>query len=315
MNNRFIHNAPSSYTANNPTELLGIIKTMLGHPVINIEVSDEQIYMCIQKTMELFGEYHFSGSNKAYHVIVINSEEATNGVFDLSNRGIYSVSKIVRTGMNVRAALQKDSSALWVWDIVKGFATPGYNCGMSNRGANIFGGDLGYLEQVMQRQKMLEEYIDPLPDYWYNDSTGQLRVFNSFNIGDFIVIETWTKGFVDVGQALGSNTAGQAVTGVDSTQHSIADIYQNPGLGAHSVPVAGGRSERPHGSYNNRWVKEYSTEMVKYTWGNILAKHQGMFSAGGTTIDGMRMMDQAQMNMDKLREEVEEHDMPILLMG
>lgn len=304
--------SPTSYTAHNPTQLMNVIKSMLGAPVINIELDDNQILLCIQKTLELFGEYHFNGSNKTYHVIKIETEDGTKGTFDLSGRGIYAVSQIVRSSMNIKNALTS-SSSLWVWDIIKGFATPGSNCG--SRGYDVFGGDLGYLEMVLQRQKMLEELINPMPDFWFNDNTGQLKIFDSFKVGDIVVLETWTKSYVDVHEAMGPTIAGTAQTGNSGKQASLTDIYNNPHASVRdSVAIAGGFDDTVHGSYNNRWVKEYATNLVKHTLGNVLAKHQNMFSGGGTTVDGLRMMDQAQVEMDKLREEVEELDMPIMFM-
>lgn len=308
-------NLPSSYTANNPTELCNIIKTSLGYPVINIEVADEQIFMCIHKALELFSEYHFNGTNKTYQVISITDKEGTRGVFDLRNRSIFAITQIIRSSRSIRNALKTDSSALWVWDIVRGFATPGSNCGFGSNGANIFGGDLSYMEQVFQRQKMLEEYLDPLPDFWYNDSTGQLQIFDNINVGDIIVVEAWVKPYPET-PSTNSSYVGGGYAGIDSKQTTIEQDYHNPNLAGIPASYAGGYDPTVNGSYNNRWVKEYATNLVKYLHGNILAKHQNTMNIGGTTIDGLRMMDQAQNEMDKLREELEELDIPVgIIMG
>ena len=58
----------SGYVTNNPRELKDAILRRLGAPVINVEVTEDQIYDCIQRALELYGEYHFDGVNKGYKV-------------------------------------------------------------------------------------------------------------------------------------------------------------------------------------------------------------------------------------------------------
>nr|DAF95453.1 MAG TPA: neck protein [Myoviridae sp. ctCo31] len=43
----------------NPRQLKDLILRRLGAPVINIEITEEQIYDCIYRALELYGEYHY----------------------------------------------------------------------------------------------------------------------------------------------------------------------------------------------------------------------------------------------------------------
>ncbi|APD20561.1 head-tail adaptor Ad2 [Klebsiella phage KPV15] len=62
-----------SYNTYNPKTLKDAILRRLGAPVINVEVTEDQIYDCIQRALELYGEYHFNGLNKGYQVFWLSS--------------------------------------------------------------------------------------------------------------------------------------------------------------------------------------------------------------------------------------------------
>ena len=51
--------------------LLNWIKSSLGAPIINLEITDEQIYLCIDEAIELFAEYAY-GDNYEVKVFEFN---------------------------------------------------------------------------------------------------------------------------------------------------------------------------------------------------------------------------------------------------
>lgn len=63
--------------------------------------------------------------------------------------------------------------------------------------------------------------------------------------------------------------------------------------------------------YNDRWMKEYTTAIFKRQWGQNLIKFEGMQLPGGVTINGRQIYDDAQLDIDRLREAIRsEHEMP-----
>ncbi|MGC3777864.1 neck protein, partial [Escherichia coli] len=74
-------------------------------------------------------------------------------------------------------------------------------------GPNAFGADLGYFTQLTTYWSMMQDMLAPLPDFWFNDATGQLKIMGNFQLGDVIVVECWTKSYIDVDKMVG-NTAG-----------------------------------------------------------------------------------------------------------
>jgi len=63
--------------------------------------------------------------------------------------------------------------------------------------------------------------------------------------------------------------------------------------------------------YNDMWLKEYSTALIKQQWGQNLIKFEGMQLPGGVTLNGRQMYDDASGEIEKLRENIRlEHELP-----
>jgi|TARA_R110000744_G_scaffold77895_1_gene153474 hypothetical protein len=63
--------------------------------------------------------------------------------------------------------------------------------------------------------------------------------------------------------------------------------------------------------YNDMWLKEYLTALIKQQWGANLIKFEGMQLPGGVTLNGRQIFDDATTEIDKLRERLRlEHEMP-----
>lgn len=57
-------------------------------------------------------------------------------------------------------------------------------------------------------------------------------------------------------------------------------------------------------AYNDVWLKKYCVQLVKRQWGVNLMKYSGIELAGGITIDGKGMFEEANAEIDKLDEEL-----------
>ena len=56
--------------------------------------------------------------------------------------------------------------------------------------------------------------------------------------------------------------------------------------------------------YNDMWLKEYTTALLKQQWGSNLLKFEGMQLPGGVTLNGRQIYDDAVVDIDKLREKI-----------
>ena len=57
--------------------------------------------------------------------------------------------------------------------------------------------------------------------------------------------------------------------------------------------------------WNDRWVKEYATALIKRTWGNNLKKFSGLQLPGGVTLNGDKIYQEATDEIQKLEEQME----------
>lgn len=63
-------------------------------------------------------------------------------------------------------------------------------------------------------------------------------------------------------------------------------------------------------------MKDYATALAKELNGQILARHQGMMLPGGVIIDGQRLIEEARLEKEALREELYLLDPPFgILVG
>ena len=62
--------------------------------------------------------------------------------------------------------------------------------------------------------------------------------------------------------------------------------------------------------WNDRFLKQYATAKIKYQWGSNLSKFAGIQMPGGVTLDGPRIMQEAQAEIEKIEEEM--HSLNVL---
>ena len=63
--------------------------------------------------------------------------------------------------------------------------------------------------------------------------------------------------------------------------------------------------------YNDMWLKEYATSLIKQQWGMNLIKFEGVQLPGGVILNGRQLYDDASTEIENLRQRIrEEHEFP-----
>ena len=57
--------------------------------------------------------------------------------------------------------------------------------------------------------------------------------------------------------------------------------------------------------WNDRWLKEYATALIKRTWGNNMAKFDNIQLPGGVTLNGTKILEEATTEIERLEREME----------
>jgi hypothetical protein len=64
--------------------------------------------------------------------------------------------------------------------------------------------------------------------------------------------------------------------------------------------------------WNDRWLKEYATALIKRTWGSNLKKFAGVQLPGGVTLNGQVIYEESVEEIKKLEEEMSsKYELPV----
>lgn len=64
--------------------------------------------------------------------------------------------------------------------------------------------------------------------------------------------------------------------------------------------------------WNDMWLKEYTTQLIKLQWGSNLIKFEGMQLPGGVTMNGRQLYEDAMQELERLREKLRnDHELPV----
>ena len=57
--------------------------------------------------------------------------------------------------------------------------------------------------------------------------------------------------------------------------------------------------------YNDIYLKRYATALIKRQWGANLSKFEGVQMLGGVTLNGAKLFEEAQADIEKLEEQIQ----------
>lgn len=64
--------------------------------------------------------------------------------------------------------------------------------------------------------------------------------------------------------------------------------------------------------YNDMFIKNYTTQLIKQQWGQNMSKFEGVQLPGGVTISGDKMKEEAEQELQRLKEEMRlEQELPV----
>jgi hypothetical protein len=303
----------------NPTtraELVTYCKRKLGFPVIEINVDDDQVDDRIDEALSFYQDYHFDGTEKIYMKHMITAE-------DINRRWIYCPDAV--TFVTGVFPFDQSNASINMFDLryqlrlhdLYDFTSVSY---------------VSY-EITMQHIRTLNLLFSGTPQFRFNRK--QNKVFldidwvRDVSPGDYVIVEcyrtlnpatitltgtaTYTSG-VNTVTGYGTTFDQQllendfiTLNGVDTWQiariSSPTSIEVRGPLTTSAANVAitsAGYSD----VWNDKFLKKYATALIKLQWGNNLSKFSGIQMPGGVTLDGVRIMTEAQAEIDKMEEEM-----------
>ena len=248
----------------------------LGYPVIEINVDDSQVEDRLDDALLLFSEMHYDGTERVFLPKQLTQTDIDNRYIDLKAATIADSSK----GIVAAPAMDPDgSSILSVVKVFQMFNTLGGSAGINIFDAkyqialnDLFGlyssTGSGYTMGSIQHYDITKRHLALLQDYLTPEKTVRFS-----KVTNKIYLDTEWKDF----------TPGDFLM---FEAYKILDPNTYPEI------------------YNDRLLKSYTTALIKKQWGSNLSKYNGIALAGGVTLNGLEIYNEALAEIDALEKEM-----------
>jgi hypothetical protein len=267
-------------------ELIDYSLRKLGAPVLEVNVADEQIDDLVDDTIQFFNERHFDGVERMYLKYKITQDDIDRGKgpSDPGVSGITTTTVSNSVGLTTQFNYEENNNYIQVPDSVIGiekvfkFDASSISGGMFSIKYQLFLNDLYYFNSVeLLQYSMTKTYLEDIDFLLTTDK--QIR-FNKRQGRMYLDID-W-----------GSQNAGD---------YLIIDCYRalDP---ANFSKV-----------YNDTFVKQYLTALLKKQWGQNLIKFQGVKLPGGTELNGRQLYEDGERDLAEIRQKMtSDYEMPPL---
>jgi len=268
------------------TQLVDYCLRKLGAPVLEINLDDDQIDDLVDDAIQLFNERHFDGVERMYLKYELTQEDIDRG--QAKNTEGVGIVTTTATSTNISGYgtttsnwyetsnfLQVPDSVVGVEKIFK-FDSSTISGGMFSIKYQLFLNDLYRFNSIeLLQYSMTKSYLEDIDFLLTTDK--QIR-FNKRQDRLYLDID-W-----------GSETAGN---------YLVLDCYR--ALDPTSFTQV----------YNDVFLKQYLTALMKRQWGQNLIKFRGVKLPGGIELNGREIFDDAEKEIESLRSRMSsEYELP-----
>ena len=255
-------------------------KRQLGYPVLEINVADEQIDDLVDDALQYFQERHFDGVFPTLLKYKFTQADIDRGRVKggpNSPVGIASTSSTsVIDGASVQFDFEENSNYLKVPDdvigITKVFQFEGSNSvssGMFSIKYQLFLNDIYFWGSTeLLTYAMTKRYLE---DIDFLLSTQKQIRFN----------QRMNRLYLDIDWS-----------SVSPDKHLVIDCYRGMNPDTHTRV------------WNDSFLKRYAVQLIKRQWGQNMIKFQGMKLPGGVELNGRQMYDDAEKELQIIREQM-----------
>ena len=260
-------------------ELIEYGKRQLGHPVLEINVADEQIEDNLDDTFTLYQDRHMDGVEMIYmkHKVTQQLIDQIGAGADEKFVGLTTTTTSATiTGIgSTTFDFEENQNFIQIPDAVIGVErvfkldNRVISTNMFNVNYQLFLNEIYYFSSMeLLQYTQIKRYLEDIDFILHPDK--QIR-FNRRNNRLYLDID---KGSMQIGDYL------------------LIRCYRV--LDPNDFPKV----------YNDRWVKRYFTAKLKKQWGQNLIKFQGVKLPGGVELNGRQIYDDGQRELDIIREQM-----------
>ena len=256
----------------------------LGHPVVEINVDDDQIEDRVDEAFQYYRDFHYDAVEKVYLKTQITPSTVTiTGV----NAASFTNGEVITGGTSAATAIvygALTTSTFYVFRITGTFtaaetitgASSGTTATLSSIALGNYDNqyvtntDIVYYSMLKTELQLINDLLTGQKPVRFNRHMNRLYIDMDWkadvNVGDYIIIEAW--------RTLDPDT--------------FTDVY------------------------GDGWLKKYLTALIKLQWGSNLKKFEGVQMPGGVTLNGQIIYNEAVEELKELREEAQNtYQLPI----
>ncbi len=262
-------------------QLIDYCKRQLGAPVLEINVADEQVNDLVDDAVQYFQERHFDGVSQAFLKYKITQNDIDRGRARGGNNdptaGITTTTATATIdGASMEFDWEENSNYLQVPPEIIGVTKIFHYDGTNAMSAGMFS----------------IKYQMFLNDIYYWGATELLTyAMTKTYLSDIDFLLT-TQKQIRFNQRMDRLYMDVDWSNVQLGDYIVMDCYRaaNPN---DYVRV-----------WNDSFLKRYLTQLVKRQWGQNLLKFQGVKLPGGVELNGRQIYDDAQKELDNIREQM-----------
>ena len=258
-------------------QLIDYCLRRLGAPVLEINVDEDQIDDLVDDALQYFQERHFDGVERMYLKYKVTQDDLDRGrAKNTDGVGIVTTTA-TSTNINgygtVSSSFYETSNFIQVPDSVIGiekifkFDTSSISGGMFSIKYQLFLNDLYYFNSVeLLQYAMVKSYLEDIDFLLTTDK--QIR-YNKRQDRLYLDID-WGAQSIDT--------------------YFVIDCYRilNP--------------DDYTNIYNDSFLKQYLTSLIKRQWGQNLIKFRGVKLPGGIELNGRELYDDAEKELENIRQ-------------
>ena len=309
-------------------------KRKLGHPVVELNIDDDQMEDCIDDALEYFQEYHFDGTYPTFlkhqitastlkitsNVTFTDGEEITGGTtgvkatvheYHSANTTIRYKNPTVKSGGDGNTYYANTTTTFGNGETVTG-GTSGASATTASSSANALGDfDNEYI--TISENIIGIKGVIPFHDTTAS-TTNMFSVNYQYALNDLYRMGTGAQmgNYVFTQQNLSMiNNLFNTMPRFRFNRHTdrlYLDVRWGSDLKIDQYIIAESYIITDPASfadvYGDMFLKKYVTVLFKRQWGQNLIKFEGMQLPGGVTLNGRQLYDDAITEIDKLEEQM-----------
>jgi hypothetical protein len=318
-------------TPNSRQKLIDYCLRALGHPVIEVNVDEDQLEDRVDEALQFYQEYHGDAV-----VRVLRKHKVTNSSLTVADSTGFSVGDTITGAITgVSAVIHSVPSSTSIrYNNVKEAIGSGSNTTFGNE--TITNGSGASTTITARSIGNIESGSIPI-----SNSTGIFSINNVFHISNTHTTSIFSVDYqihlndiFDLGAAHGGivnyEMTKQYMSLIDRNVNGMYEMIEysrhRNNVTFHSDTLsnmldkyivfdgyAAVDPETYTDVYNDMFLKKYVTALFKRQWGLNLIKFEGMTLPGGVTLNGRQIFDDAKEEIQQLEETMQlKHEMPPL---